>query len=185
MSILPIIHLPDPVLRKVSAPIERVDDELCQFLDSMAQSMYDATGIGLAGVQVGELRRIITIDCGQHRAGDEVNKDAEPFGETLLFLINPEIVSTGDELSSYNEGCLSIPDYMAEVDRPATCTVSYTDKSGIRQELEADGLLATCLQHEIDHLDGKLFIDYLSRLKRDSVIRKFTKLARQEAIEKL
>ncbi len=185
MSILPIVKLPDPILRVQSKPVERVDDELRTFLDSMLETMYDAPGIGLAAIQVGEPLRVVTIDCTQ-RSEDEDESDGKPKrGETQeadrdpIFLINPEIVAFGDNSSVYEEGCLSIPDYYADVERPSNCTVKYLDRDGKEQTLEADGLLSICLQHEIDHLNGKLFIDHLSRLKRDMVVRKFTKIAKQ------
>lgn len=167
MAKLPIITLPDPVLRKVSAPVERVDDELRQLLDDMLETMYAAPGVGLAAVQVNVPRRAIVIDVG----GDE--EEPEP-----LFLINPEIVTLGPTPRLHEEGCLSIPEVTVEIERPSTVTVRYLDREGSPQELEADGLLATALQHEINHLDGKLIIDFLSTLKRDMVVRKFKKQAR-------
>jgi peptide deformylase len=185
MAIREIIQLPDPLLREVSKPVERIDGELLALLDDMAETMYDAPGIGLAGIQIGVPLRVVTIDC-EKRAEDEENGDGAPRrGETAvenrnpIFLINPQIVALSDDISLYEEGCLSIPDYYAEVERPAGCTVAYLDREGRERTIDATGLLATCLQHEIDHLDGKLFIDLLSRLKRDMVVRKFTKLARQ------
>ncbi|MBB3932686.1 peptide deformylase [Kaistia hirudinis] len=168
MAKLDIITLPDPKLRLVSAPVERVDDDLRRFLDDMLETMYEAPGIGLAAIQVGEPRRVVTIDVSGR--DDEARKP--------LFLINPEILSSSDDRSIYEEGCLSIPDYYAEVERPASVRVRYLDRDGKLNELEAEGLLATCIQHEVDHLDGKLFIDYLSRLKRDMVVRKFVKAAK-------
>ena len=170
MSIKPIILLPDPLLRENSAPIERFDAELERFSKDMLETMYDAPGIGLAAIQVGEPRRMLVIDV----AGKD--EDQAP-----LVFTNPEIVARSDEMSIYEEGCLSIPDYYAEVERPAKVTVSYQDISGERKEMEAEGLLATCLQHEIDHLNGVLFIDHISKLKRDMVVKKFTKMARQRA----
>lgn len=185
MSIREIIQIPDPLLREVSRPVERVDDELRALLDDMAETMYDAPGIGLAGVQVGAPLRIITIDC-EKREEEEAEGDGKPVrgkilpeDRNLLFLINPQILRLSDEMSVYEEGCLSIPDYYAEVERPAGVTVSCLDRDGKEKIIEATGLLSTCLQHEIDHLDGRLFIDYLSRLKRDMVVRKFTKIAKQ------
>lgn len=158
----------------MSAPVERVDDETRRFMDQMLQTMYDAPGIGLAAIQVGEPRRLITIDA----AREEEEKSP-------LFLVNPEIVwRSDDERSTYEEGCLSIPDYYAEVERPAKVRVRYVDYQGKPQELEADGLLATVIQHEVDHLNGVLFIDYLSKLKRDLVVRKFTKAARERERER-
>ena len=168
MSIKPIIFLPDNVLREVSAPIERIDDELKKLADDMTETMYDAPGIGLAAVQIGIPRRLLVVDVSK----DEDNKNPQVF-------INPEIVHSSEEMSTYEEGCLSIPDYYAEVERPASIKVDYLDLNGEKQSLEADGLMATCLQHEIDHLNGILFIDYLSKLKKNMVIKKFTKLAKQ------
>ncbi len=169
MAILPIITLPDPVLRKNSAPVERVDDDLRKLADNMLETMYDAPGVGLAAVQVGIPRRIIVLDTSK----DEDNP-------TPLVLINPEIVTLGPELRLHEEGCLSIPDVQVEIERPSTLTVRYLDRDGKPQEMTAEGLLATAIQHEVDHLDGKLIIDFLSRLKRDMVIRKFKKLAKGE-----
>jgi len=183
--ILPIVKLPDPILRVNSKPVERVDDELRSFLDSMLETMYAAPGIGLAAIQTGEPLRVVTIDCAK-RSDDEEDGDGKPQrGETEeaerdpIFLINPEIVAVGDATSTYEEGCLSIPDYFADVERPANCTVRYLDRDGKEQLLEADGLLSVCVQHEIDHLNGILFIDHISRLKRDMVVRRFTKIAKQ------
>lgn len=172
MSIKPIILLPDSVLRENSAPIERFDDELKRLASDMTETMYDAPGIGLAAIQIGIARRMLVIDV----AKDEDNQNPQVF-------INPEIVKSSDERNSYEEGCLSIPDYYAEVERPAGITVNYLDLSGKKQSIEADGIMATCLQHEIDHLNGVLFIDYLSKLKRQMVIKKFTKAAKQTATE--
>jgi peptide deformylase len=170
MSNLEILTLPDPVLRKKSAAIETIDNATRRFMDQMLATMYEAPGIGLAAIQVGEPRRIITID---------VAREEEP--KSPLFLINPEIVwSSEEERSTYEEGCLSIPDYYAEVERPAKVRVRYIDYEGRQQEREVDGLLATCVQHEVDHLNGILFIDYISKLKRDLVVKKFTKAAREK-----
>jgi peptide deformylase len=168
MTIKPLIILPDPILRQVSDPVERIDDAVRAFADDMLETMYDAPGIGLAAIQVGVPRRMLVIDLA---------KEDEP--KNPLVFINPQILSTSDELSLYEEGCLSIPEYYAEVERPASLTVRYQDVNGNTQELAADGLLATCLQHEIDHLNGVLFIDHISKLKRDMVIRKFTKAAKR------
>lgn len=167
MSIKPLIILPDPILRTVSKPVERVDAPLQKLADDMLATMYDAPGIGLAAIQVGEPLRMLVIDLAK--------EDETP---APLVFINPQVLGSSDERSVYEEGCLSIPDYYAEVERPATVRVSYLDRDGKTQEIEADGLLATCLQHEIDHLDGVLFIDHISKLKRDMVIKKFKKLAR-------
>lgn len=170
MTIKPLIILPDPLLREVSKPVERVDSEILTLADDMLETMYDAPGIGLAAIQVGVPRRLLVVDVA--REGEE---------KQPLVVINPEIVATSDALSVYEEGCLSIPDYYAEVERPAEVTVRFVGRDGKEQTVQADGLLATCLQHEIDHLNGVLFIDHISRLKRDMVIRKFTKAAKAKA----
>ncbi|CAN7144126.1 MAG: peptide deformylase [Rhizobium sp.] len=167
MTIKPLIILPDPLLRQVSKPIERVDADFQRLADDMLETMYDAPGIGLAAIQIGVPRRMLVIDIS--REGEE---------KQPLVFVNPEVVASSDERSVYEEGCLSIPDYYAEVERPATVKVKYLDRDGKEQTVEADGLLATCLQHEIDHLNGVLFIDHISRLKRDMVVKKFTKAAK-------
>ncbi len=167
MSIKPLIILPDPLLRLVSKPVERIDAPLRKFADDMLDTMYDAPGIGLAAIQVGEPIRMLVIDLA---------KEGEPKAPQVF--VNPEIVESSEEGSLYEEGCLSIPDYYAEVERPAKVRVKYLDLEGKPQEVEADGVLATCLQHEIDHLNGVLFIDHISKLKRDMVVRKFKKLAK-------
>ena len=157
-------------------------------LDDMADTMYDAPGIGLAGIQIALPLRVVVVDCDQRAKsedeaeGDEPQRDDESSDEASrnpIFLINPEITFYADERSSYEEGCLSIPDYYAEVERPAGCVVKYIDRDGKDQVIKAEGLLSTCLQHEIDHLNGDLFIDHISKLKRDMVVKKFTKIAKQ------
>jgi peptide deformylase len=170
MAILPIVTLPDPVLRQTSARVERVDDELRRLADDMLETMYDAPGVGLAAVQVGVPRRLIVLDTA--------GKDEEP---SPLVLINPEILRLGSDLRMHEEGCLSIPDVRIEIERPASLRVRYLDRDGKQRELEAEGLLATAIQHEIDHLDGRLIIDFLSRLKRDMIVRRFKKQARDKA----
>jgi peptide deformylase len=171
MTIKPLIILPDPILRQVSKPIEQVDAELLKLADDMLETMYDAPGIGLAGIQIGVPRRILVVDVSRE------DEEKQP-----QVLINPEIVKSSDERSVYEEGCLSIPEYYAEVERPATVTVKHIGRDGKEHVVEADGLLATCLQHEIDHLNGVLFIDHISRLKREMVIKKFTKAAKAKAV---
>jgi peptide deformylase len=167
-TVLPIITLPDPLLRTVSVPIERVDAELNRLIDAMFATMYDAPGIGLAGIQVGIARRLLVID---------IVKD-ETEAPQQIAMINPEIVTVvGDAIRLHEEGCLSIPDIYAELERPNAVQVKYVDRTGKPAELLCEGLLATVVQHELDHLDGKLFIDHLSRLRRDRVIRRFMKVA--------
>lgn len=169
MSTLPIITLPDPLLRKVSEPVERIDAELLRLADDMLETMYDAPGVGLAAIQVGVPKRLIVLDVSE----DEENPNP-------LTLINPEILKVeGDATRVHEEGCLSIPDFRIEIERPANIVVGYLDREGKSRELPAGGLLATALQHEIDHLNGKLIIDFLSRLKRDMVVRRFKKQARE------
>lgn len=153
MSIKPLVILPDPVLRLVSKPVERVDAPLLKLADDMFETMYDAPGIGLAAIQIGEPLRMLVIDLAK--------EGEEPAPQVF---INPEILEKSDERSVYEEGCLSIPDYYAEVERPAKVRVRHLDREGKEQEVEAEGLLATCLQHEIDHLNGVMFIDRLASL---------------------
>jgi peptide deformylase len=164
MSKLPIITIPDPILRTQSAPIERVDDDLRRLIDDMLETMYAAPGVGLAAVQVAVPRRLLVLDVS------EKDEERKP-----IAMINPEIVKLGDTLRPYEEGCLSIPDVHVEIERPSTAIVKYIDRDGKPQTIEADGLLATVIQHEMDHLDGRLIIDFLSRLKRDMVVRRFKK----------
>ncbi|MEO3386555.1 peptide deformylase [Mesorhizobium sp. CAU 1741] len=172
--IRPLVLLPDPVLRELSKPLERVDDDVRKLADDMLETMYDAPGIGLAAIQIGEPLRMLVIDLA---------KEDEPKAPQVF--INPQIEARGDGVSVYEEGCLSIPDYYAEVQRPDTVSVRYLDRDGTERTVEADGLLATCLQHEIDHLNGVLFIDHISKLKRDMVVRKFKKLARERPPSRL
>jgi peptide deformylase len=173
MTIKPLIILPDPVLRQVSKPLETIDSTVLKLADDMLETMYDAPGIGLAAIQIGEPLRLLVID---------VAKEEE--GRKPQVFINPQIVASSDTRSTYEEGCLSIPGYYAEVERPAEITVNYIDRDGKQQQLSAEGLLATCLQHEIDHLDGVLFIDHISRLKRDMVVKKFTKAGKTGGLPK-
>ena len=168
MAVMDIVTLPDPILREQSVPVERVDDDLRRLVENMFETMYDAPGIGLAGIQVGVPRRLFTVDC---LGEDEVRNP--------ICMINPQIIWQSDALNTYEEGCLSIPEYYAEVDRPAEVKIKFLDQFGKDKELHCDGLLATCVQHEFDHLNGALFIDYISKLRRDRVVKKFTKLAKQ------
>lgn len=175
MAIRPLVILPDSMLRKVSTPIGDITPEIRKLADDMLETMYDAPGIGLAAIQIGEPVRLVTLDVSKKAEEGEEQK-REP-----MVLINPEVTWRSEELSSYEEGCLSIPEYYEEVERPARVKVSYRDLEDKAQEVEADGLLATCLQHEIDHLNGVLFIDYLSRLKRDRVNKRFAKQAKRDS----
>jgi peptide deformylase len=175
MAIRPLVILPDPVLRKPSSPIAEITPEIRELAQDMLETMYDAPGIGLAAIQIGEPVRLVTIDVSK-----KAEEGEEQAREPMVF-VNPQITWRSDELSSYEEGCLSIPEYYEEVERPARVKVSYRDLEGKAQEIEAEGLLATCIQHEIDHLDGVLFIDHLSRLKRERVTKRFAKQAKRES----
>jgi peptide deformylase len=170
MALREIIVLPDKRLRLLSDPVKAVDAEVRALVDDMFETMYKAPGVGLAAIQVGVAKRVVTVDTA---------KKDEP--ENPQVFINPEIVWSSDDKSTYEEGCLSIPEYYEEVERPTQVKVRFMDLDGKAQEIEANGLLATVLQHEIDHTNGILFIDHISKLKRDRVIKKFTKAAKREA----
>jgi len=171
MAMLDIINVPDPLLKSLSEPVEKVDDTLRKLMDNMLETMYGAPGIGLAAIQVGVPRRVIVLDV----EGDDESKKP-------LFFVNPEVVWESPEVSIYNEGCLSVPEHYAEVERPASVKVKYLDYHGEAQEQQMDGLLSTCIQHEIDHLDGIVFIDYLSRLKRNMIIKKVQKAIKDTVV---
>tara|TARA_B100000989_G_scaffold204003_1_gene154362 strand:+ start:15 stop:524 length:510 start_codon:yes stop_codon:yes gene_type:complete len=168
MAVKPIQVVPNTVLRKVADPVETITDETRQLLDDMAQTMYEAPGIGLAGPQVGELKRLIVMDCSRD---DEVSE--------LWQMVNPEITQFSEENTILEEGCLSIPGHNAEVTRPIWVELRFLDTKGKEQQIKAEGLLAACIQHEIDHLNGVLFIDHISKLKRDIIWRKVLKESRQ------
>jgi peptide deformylase len=169
MALLPIVEVPDPRLRQISSPVEQVDDEVRKLVGDMFETMYAAPGIGLAAIQVGVAKRILVIDLQEpeEEGGDPV-KDPRVF-------INPEIVESSDQEVPYTEGCLSVPDQYAEVDRPDRIRARWLDQDGKQHDEEIAGLLATCLQHEMDHLNGILFIDHLSRLKREMILKKLAK----------
>ena len=167
MAVRDILILPDKRLRLLSKPVAKIDAATRQLVEDMFDTMYDAPGIGLAAIQIGEARRVVTMDLA---------KKDEP-KEPQVF-INPELIETSADKNIHEEGCLSIPEYYEEVERPAQVRLRYLDLDGKPHEIDAGGLLATCIQHEIDHLDGVLFIDHISKLKRDRVIKKFTKAAK-------
>ncbi len=167
MALLPVIVAPDPRLKMISKPVAEVTDEIRELVADMFETMYDAPGIGLAAIQVGVQKRLLVLDVvGKGQEGE----DPEP-----MAIINPEITWVSDEDNVYEEGCLSIPTHYADVVRPAEIKLSYLDLDGETQELSADGLLATCIQHEMDHLDGLLFVDHISALKRNMILRKLIK----------
>lgn len=176
MSKYDIIVVPDPVLKQEAQPVAKVDDAIRQQMDNMLETMYDAPGIGLAANQVNMLNRVLVMDVSR-RVSEEGEREPEP-----IFMANPEVIWESEEMSVMEEGCLSIPKQYADVERPAQVRVKYLNYDGKEAELEADGLLSHCVQHEIDHLNGVLFIDYLSSLKRNMMLRKVEKLKKQEVL---
>jgi peptide deformylase len=174
MAIREIVEVPDPRLRQISSPVEEVTDEIRELVSDMFETMYAAPGIGLAAIQVGVAKRILVIDLQEPE-----EEGGEPVKNPHVF-INPEIVTHSDQEVPYTEGCLSVPDQFAEVDRPDKIRARWLDLDGKQQEKEIDGLLAVCLQHEMDHLNGVLFIDHLSRLKRDMILKKLAKLRKEQ-----
>ena len=176
MALLRIYETPDPVLRQISTPVETVDDEIRALVSDMFDTMYDAPGIGLAAVQVGVPKRLLVMDLQEPEDPD--NPDSPAVKEPRVF-INPEILAASDTLVPYTEGCLSVPDQYAEVLRPDRIRARWLDEHGAAHEEELDGLLAVCLQHEMDHLEGVLFIDHLSKLKRDMVLKKLAKVRKK------
>jgi len=203
MALKHILLIPDVRLRQITKPVVTIDQRIKTLVEDMFETMYDAPGIGLAAPQVGVMERLIVLDCAKREDEDEREADSENEAEEgnketefnleaeqnpepepdpdPITMINPEIIWFSDEISVYEEGCLSIPDYYEDVERPTSCTVRYMDMDGKTIERELDGLLSTCVQHEVDHLDGKLFIDYLSRLKRERITKKFQKAAKRAA----
>ena len=177
MASLPIVEVPDPRLRQISSPVEQVDDEVRALLADMFETMYAAPGIGLAAIQVGVPKRILVIDLQEPE-----EEGGEPVRDPRVF-INPEILEASDQEVPYTEGCLSVPDQYAEVDRPDRLRARWLDEQGIQHEEAIEGLLATCLQHEMDHLNGILFIDHLSRLKREMILKKLAKLRKEQGLK--
>lgn len=182
MAILPILEVPDPRLKIISTPVTEFDEGLKRLVADMFETMYDAPGIGLAAIQVGVPKRVLVIDLQEpaehdheHEHGEHCNHDHEVVRNPRIF-INPEILDPSEDHSVYTEGCLSVPDQFAEVERPAAIRARWQDLDGKTHEEEMDGLMATCLQHEMDHLEGILFIDHLSRLKRGMALKKLEKL---------
>jgi len=170
MAILPIIEAPDPRLRVISSPVAAVDARIRTLVADMFETMYAAPGIGLAAVQVGVPERLLVIDLQE-----EEDAEGQAIRSPRVF-INPEIIDPAEDISVYNEGCLSVPDHYADVERPASCRARWLDLDGVQHDERIEGMLATCLQHEMDHLEGILFIDHLSRLKREMILKKLAKL---------
>ena len=179
MAVLPIVEVPDPRLRLVSESVGEVTDEVRALVADMIDTMYAAHGIGLAAIQVGVPKRILVIDL-QDREETDASGEAKPVRNPRAY-IDPQVLAVSEEVSSYNEGCLSIPEQYADVTRPARCTVRWMDETGASHEEELSGLLATCMQHEIDHLNGVLFIDHISRLKRQMLLKKLDKARKSAA----
>ena len=171
MAIRKILTEPDPFLRQKSTDVEKVDNNIRKLIDDMLETMYDAPGIGLAAIQIGVPKRVIVID---------LSRDEK---KSPMYFVNPKIIVKSEINSTYEEGCLSVPGQFAEVDRPDKCHISYLDYNGQKQELKAEGLLATCIQHEMDHLEGILFIDYLSKLKKNFIVKKLSK--QKKALERI
>tara|TARA_Y100000590_G_scaffold364139_1_gene422310 strand:- start:65363 stop:65878 length:516 start_codon:yes stop_codon:yes gene_type:complete len=169
MTIHQILKIPNKILRQKSEVVTKIDKSVIRLLDDMAETMYDAPGIGLAAIQIGIKKRLLVIDCWQN---EESRKDP-------LYLINPEVIWLSDDVATFKEGCLSIPEVYEEINRPSKCKIKYMNKKGGTEELNCEDILATCIQHEIDHLNGKLFIDHLSKLKRNTIERKFMKLKKR------
>jgi len=188
MAIREIITVPDRRLKTISKPVDGVDDALRALMDDMLETMYDADGIGLAAIQIAEPLRVIVMDLAQRDAAQENDEDVED--STLAdetgprYFANPEIIWTSDETNNYQEGCLSVPGFYDDVERPKRCRVRFLDYHGQVQELDCDGLLATCIQHEMDHLNGIVFLDHLSRLKRDRIVKKLQKESRDMLAQK-
>lgn len=185
MTVLPIVVAPDPLLKMTSEPVKEITPEIKRLLDDMLDTMYASNGIGLSAVQVGVLKRVIVVDTEwespRYRTEGEPRTDEKPKPGKPMKMINPEIVEESPEDNRYNEGCLSFPGQYSEVTRPKSIRIQYLDETGKQHELAADGLLATCIQHEIDHMNGVVFVDHISTLKRDMILRKMKKAKRQEA----
>ncbi len=174
MAILPIVEVPDPRLRQISSPVEKVDDALRALIADMFETMYAAPGIGLAAIQVGVPKRVLVIDLQEPQ-----EEGGEPVRDPRIF-VNPEILETSKVPVPYTEGCLSVPDQYADVERPDRIRARWLDETGKAHDEEIEGLLATCLQHEMDHLEGVLFIDHLSRLKREMILKKLAKQRKEQ-----
>lgn len=185
MTILPIVVAPDPLLKMKSAPVEKITPEIKQLLDDMLETMYASNGVGLSAVQVGVLKRVIVVDTEwespRYRTEGEERTDEKPKPGKPMKMMNPEIVQESEEDRVYNEGCLSFPGQYSEVKRPDTIRVKYLDENGKEHQIEAGGLLSTCIQHEIDHMDGIVFVDHISSLKRDMIMSKMKTATRAES----
>jgi len=183
MALREILTEPNKILRTKSLKVEKVDHDLQTLMDDMLETMYAAPGIGLAAIQVGVPKRIIVIDIGLRDTTENKSDEKQEVKKNPMFFVNPEIIDKSKINSTYEEGCLSVPGQFAEIDRPDKCHIKYLDYYGATKEIRAEGMLATCIQHEMDHLEGILFIDYLSKLKKTMIIRKLSK--QKKAIERI
>ena len=189
MSIRKILTEPNKILREKSFRVENVNKDIQQLMDDMLETLYAAPGIGLAAIQVGVSKRVIVMDISRSRNDigsdkDDINKNEDKKSKNPMYFVNPEIIWKSEDKFTYEEGCLSLPNQFAEIDRPKQCHIKYLDYNGDPQELKAEGLLATCIQHEIDHLEGILFIDHLSKLKKEMIIKKLSK-QKNEDVERI
>ena len=183
MALRQILTEPDKILREKSLKVNQVDKDLQKLMDDMLETMYAAPGIGLAAIQVGVPKRVIILDIGRRDESESTNDEKQVARKIPMYFVNPEIIKKSDNNSTYEEGCLSVPGQFAEIDRPDQCHIKYLDYYGQPQEIKAEGMLATCIQHEMDHLEGVLFIDYLSKLKKSMIIKKLSK--QKKAIERI
>ena len=183
MALRQILTEPNKILREKSLFVEKVDEDLQKLMDDMLETMYAARGIGLAAIQIGVPKRVIVLDIGERDKSKSTKEDDDEKRKNPMYLVNPEIITKSTNSSTYEEGCLSVPGQFAEIDRPDKCRIKYLDYHGRLQELIAEGMLATCIQHEMDHLEGILFIDYLSKLKKSMIIKKLSK--QKKAIERI
>ncbi len=179
MALKQILTEPDKILREKSLKVNQVDEDLQKLMDDMLETMYAAPGIGLAAIQVGVPKRVIILDIGLRDKSESTNDEKQVTRKNPMYFVNPEIITKSTNNSTYEEGCLSVPGQFAEIERPDKCHIKYLDYYGQPKELVAEGMLATCIQHEMDHLEGILFIDYLSKLKKSMIVKKLTKQKEQ------
>ena len=179
MALRQIITEPNKILREKSLKVDKVDENLQKLMDDMLETMYAAPGIGLAAIQIGEPKRVIVLDIGWRDKSENTNDEKQVARKNPMYFVNPEIIIQSKNYSTYEEGCLSVPGQFAEIDRPDKCHIKYLDYHGQSKELVAEGMIATCIQHEMDHLEGILFIDYLSKLKKSMIIKKLTEQRKQ------
>jgi len=179
MSLRQILTEPNKILREKSLKVDQVDEDLQKLMNDMLETMYAAPGIGLAAIQIGVPKRVIVLDIGWRDKSESTNDDKQEERKNPMYFVNPEIIAKSKNILTYEEGCLSVPGQFAEIDRPDKCHVKYLDYYGQPKELVAEGMIATCIQHEIDHLEGILFIDYLSKLKKSMIVKKLVKQKEQ------